>query len=73
MKIPENKTTGELIPAIIVEFQSMPLFICTYEYWREIGYFRGFIKEYSISISEYKALHERLLNPTDFPTQAWEG
>lgn len=73
MKEYKSSTTGELIPAIVVQFKSMVDFVCTKTEWEKIGEYRGFLKEYSIKPQEIKKVHKLLLNPDQFPTQEWAG
>lgn len=73
MTIPQNKTTGELIPAVIIEFHAMSNLIFTLDQWKEVGGWKGFLKEYCVSIRDIVKKHSRLLNPEDFPTEEWAG
>jgi len=71
--IPKSRTKGELIPSVIVEFHDLPYFYWTKEQWEYNGGYQGFLKSCEISIIEIKKVHKLLLNPHDFPTEAWEG
>jgi len=75
MSIPKkSRTKGELIPTIIVEFNNgCPDYYLSKGQWEEIGGYRGFLKSHAISILDIMKVHTLLLNPSDFPTQAWEG
>lgn len=61
------------IPSVKVEFRDMPYFVCELEYWNSIGGYKGFLKEYVISIRDIKKVHKLLLKPEEFPTNEWEG
>jgi hypothetical protein len=69
----KSRTSGELIPMIIVEFNDLPDFYWTKDQWEANGCYRGFIKNCCISIRDIKKVHKLLLNPEDFPTEVWEG
>ncbi len=75
MSIPKkSRTKGELIPAIIVEFNNgCPDYYLTKDQWKEFGGYKGFLKCNCISILDIKKIHKLLLNSSDFPTIAWEG
>ena len=70
----KSRTRGELIPAIIVEFTNgVPDYYWTKDQWDDIGGYRGFLKSHEISILDIVKIHKLLLNPSDFPTEAWQG
>jgi hypothetical protein len=57
---------------VTVEFKSLPNFRCLLTEWREIGGYKGFLKEYHISISAIKSVKTEILNANQYPTQPWE-
>ena len=75
MSIPKkSRTKGELIPAIIVEFRTgCADYYWTKEQWDDIGGYQGFLKSHEISILDILKIHKLLLNPSDFPTEEWQG
>jgi hypothetical protein len=74
MKIKKSRTTGELIPSVIIEFTGGQAdYYWTKDQWDDIGGYKGFLKSHSMSILDIKKVHKLLLNPSDFPTTEWEG
>jgi hypothetical protein len=69
----KSAKSGELIKAVVVEMKRLPDFICTAEQWADIGPIDKFRKDYGIIKSQIVNVHHLLLNPEQFPTNAWEG
>lgn len=63
----------EKIPTVKVEFKRLPDFIITEEDYKEMGGWKGFLRENSINPKDVKKVHHILLKPKDYPTIAWEG
>ena len=74
MPIPKkSRTKVELIPSVIVEFYDLADYYWTLDQWKENGSYKGFLKSHEISPRKVKKVHRLLLNPDDFPSNAWEG
>jgi hypothetical protein len=63
----------ENMPMVTVKMDSLPNFRCLLSEWKEMGGYRGFLKEYSLSIKQIKCVLYQMLPVTEYPTQAWEG
>lgn len=60
-------------PTVRIEFKNKPSFIMSLEYYKSFGNYWGFIREHSISPNDIKKVHHIMLDPKDYPTEAWEG
>ena len=68
----KSRTTGELIPSVIVEFRTWPSLYCTKDQWaNDVGPYQKFLKSFGVPTGELKKVHRILLNPDDFPTEEW--
>lgn len=68
-----KENTMERLPMVTVEFKNMPYFRCLLTEWKEMGGYKGFLKEYGISISIIKKVRTQVLKANEYPTSAWEG
>lgn len=68
----KSRTNGELIPSVVIEFNSWPNLYITKDQWeKDVGPYRRFIKEFQVPVGELKKIHKILLNPDDFPSEEW--
>lgn len=58
---------------VTVEFKSRSYFRCLLTEWIELGGYKGFLKEYGISISSIKKVRKEVLNINEYPKNEWEG
>ena len=63
----------ERLPMVTVEFSGMPSFRCLLIEWKEIGGYKGFLKEYGISIRDIKSVKIQILKTSEYPTHEWCG
>lgn len=64
---------GELIPVVIIEFHDLNDLWLTKEQYKEMGLFKGILKEMSLSIRSIKKVHHLIKKTSSFPATAWEG
>lgn len=69
----KSATTGDLIPAVVIQLKTLPDFICTEDQWNEFGGLKEWLKSYGVLSKEVIKEHHLLLNPSQFPQTAWEG
>ena len=67
----KSRTTGELIPAVVVEFHDIQNLYMTKGQYEQMGGYRGFLKSQEVSPRWIKKVHKILLNPDDFPEEEW--
>jgi hypothetical protein len=63
----------ERLPMVTVEFNGLPKFRCLLTEWIEMGGYRGFLKEYCMSIKNIKKVKTQVLKASEYPSAAWEG
>ena len=60
-------------PMVTVKFHSMPNFRCLLSEWQEMGGYKGFLKEYCISIRSIKKVCTQVLSADKYPQTEWNG
>ena len=61
------------LPMVTVEFRTMPNFRCLLSEWKEIGGYKGFLKQYGISIKSISKVKIEVLSADKYPTSEWQG
>jgi hypothetical protein len=69
----KSRTRGELIPCVIFEFSGMPDLYFTKDQYKDEGGYRGILKSMCLSIRDIIKAHHIILNPSDWPTEDWQG
>lgn len=68
----KSRTTGELIPSVIIEFHNWQNLYMTKDQWEnDVGPYSKFLKTHEVPVGEIKKVHKILLNPDDFPAEEW--
>jgi hypothetical protein len=61
------------IPTVKIEFWNLPFLVMEEEIYKRNGKFKGFLKDFQMSIREVKKVHHVLMRPQDYPTSEWQG
>ena len=60
------------IATVRIEFHEMSDLILTKDEYEKMGKWRGFLKDYAMSIRDVKKVHHEVIDAKDFPTNEWE-
>ncbi len=63
----------EKTPTVRIEMYNLPNLILEKSEYESMGKFKGFLKDFQISILEIKKVHHILMCPNKYPTCEWEG
>ena len=61
------------IAVIRIEFHEMSDLILTKEEYEEMGGWKGFLKNYAMSIRDVAKVHHEMIDAKDFPTTEWDA